>query len=324
MGDFGSFERFYRFDDQVRRKKYPNARWLVETFEINERTARRNIDFMRDRLHAPLVYDATERGYYYPDESFQLPRFQISQEEILSLLIAKDLLAQSAGGHISEQISTFFEKLISIDGGISFGPEEIGAMFSSSWVGHRPTQPIIFKSVLQSLFEKRILEISYSNTSDGLETVRHVEPHHLQHYMGSWMMLAWCRKRNDWRNFALARISKTSVLDEFFASRPPCEWRHKLEGAYGLFQGTDLVKVVLRFNKFRAAWVRDECWHPDQTVEELTDGSLRLSFPVSAFQEVKMRILQYGADVVVEEPLALRQEVRAEIEKMGCLYTNVK
>lgn len=144
MGDFGAFERFYRFDEQVRKRRYPNARWLVDTFEINERTARRNIDFMRDRLHAPLVYDQNRRGYFYPDDSYQLPRFQISQEEILSLLIARDLLAQSAGGLISDQISSFFQKLISIDGGIPFGPEQIGEMFSSVWVGYRPTPQAVF------------------------------------------------------------------------------------------------------------------------------------------------------------------------------------
>lgn len=320
MGDFTAFERFYRFDDQIRKQKYPNSSWLVETFEINERTARRTIEFMRDRLHAPLEYDSSNRGYFYPDESYQLPRFQISQEELLALLIARDLLKQSAGGAISEQISSFFQKLISIDGAIPFGLDQIGEMFSSVWLGYRPTRPSVFKSVLQALLEKRVLNIAYIGTSDEYEKIRCVEPHHLQHYMGSWMLVAWCRVRNDWRNFALARIKNAVVLDETFSAKPSSTWRPRLEAGYGLFQGDQLTEVVLRFNKFRAGWVRDEWWHPDQKMEEFSDGSLRLAFPVAAFHEVKMRILQYGADVTVEEPEALRKEVAAEIERMGAVY----
>jgi predicted DNA-binding transcriptional regulator YafY len=320
MGDFTAFERFYRFDALVRTKKYPNSSWLVKTFEINERTARRTIDFMRDRLGAPLEYDLNKRGYYYPDDSYQLPRFQISQEELLSLLISRNLLSQSAGGFISDQISSFFQKLISIDGAIPFNSEQLGELFSSVWVGYRPTRPSVFKVVLQALLEKRVLDIAYVGTNDEQEKLRTVEPHHLQHYMGSWMLVAWCRVRNDWRNFALVRIKNAVVRDEPFEAKPSSAWRPRLEGGYGLFQGDQLTKVVLKFNKFRANWVRDEWWHHNQEMEEWSDGSLRLSFPVSAFHEVKMRILQYGVDVVVEEPAELRREVAAEIERMGQLY----
>jgi predicted DNA-binding transcriptional regulator YafY len=55
-------------------------------------------------------------------------------------------------------------------------------------------------------------------------------------------------------------------------------------------------------------------------VEEQTDGSLILRFVVTDFREVKLRILQYGADVEVLAPEALREEVRKEIVRMVKLY----
>jgi predicted DNA-binding transcriptional regulator YafY len=55
-------------------------------------------------------------------------------------------------------------------------------------------------------------------------------------------------------------------------------------------------------------------------VEEQTDGSLILRFVVTDFREVKLRILQYGADVEVLAPEALRDEVRKEIGRMVTLY----
>jgi len=38
--------------------------------------AQRDIDFMRDRLLCPLDYDPSQKGYYYNDETFSLPRRQ--------------------------------------------------------------------------------------------------------------------------------------------------------------------------------------------------------------------------------------------------------
>lgn len=95
MGDFLVFERFVWLDRQVRQKRFPNARKLAEQFELSRKTAQRNIDFMRDRLIAPLEYNPSKKGYYYLDETFELPHFLATQEEVLSVLLARNLLSCS-------------------------------------------------------------------------------------------------------------------------------------------------------------------------------------------------------------------------------------
>ena len=98
------YERFIWFDRSVRRGRYPNATILADKFEISRKTAQRNIDFMRDRLGAPLDYDAGRRGYHYTDQSFQLTPFQASQEELLAVLTARNLLTHVSGGYLSREI----------------------------------------------------------------------------------------------------------------------------------------------------------------------------------------------------------------------------
>lgn len=78
--------------------------------------------------------------------------------------------------------------------------------------------------------------------------------------------------------------------------------------------------MALHFTPYRARWLRDELWHPEQEMEERPDGSLVMCFPVTDFREVKLRILQYGADVKVVEPIELREEIEAEIGRMVELY----
>jgi predicted DNA-binding transcriptional regulator YafY len=149
---------------------------------------------------------------------------------------------------------------------------------------------------------------------------REAEPHHLQHYMASWVLTAFCRQRTAWRKFYLSRMNALHPLEPAFEPRPECQWRPLLDSAFGLFQGDDTIAVTLRFTPFRARWVRLQLWHPAQQMTERPDGSLDLTLPVADFREIKMKILQFGADCEVVAPEGLRKEVRNEIEKMDDLY----
>jgi predicted DNA-binding transcriptional regulator YafY len=55
MAAKGVYERFLWFHNQVKAEKYPNSRTLAEKSELSRKTAQRDIEFMRDRLGAPLV-----------------------------------------------------------------------------------------------------------------------------------------------------------------------------------------------------------------------------------------------------------------------------
>jgi predicted DNA-binding transcriptional regulator YafY len=110
------------------------------------------------------------------------------------------------------------------------------------------------------------------------------------------------------------------VEPETFDPKPDDQWKHLLQGAFGIFQAKETVTAVLRFTPFRARWIKEQIWHPHQTMTHLDDGGLELSLPVADFREIKLKILQFGADVEVISPEELRQEVRKEIEKMTKIY----
>ncbi|BBO87257.1 hypothetical protein [Desulfosarcina ovata] len=69
MGTIATLERIFWFDDQARRKRYPNASKLARRFELSTKTAQRCVDAMRDRFGAPLEYHPSKRGYHYLDDS---------------------------------------------------------------------------------------------------------------------------------------------------------------------------------------------------------------------------------------------------------------
>lgn len=320
MGEQLLVERYQWLDRQVRSGKYPNARMLAEKFEVTEKTAQRNIIHMRDRLRTPLEYDASRKGYFYTDTTFQLPSPPITQEELLAILLAQNMLSASAGGVISDKIRSFGQKLFASTGILGLTQERLNEAFSATWNEYAPAQGPVFQKAMRALLESRLLGFTYTSPQDQKPRSRTVEPHHLQHYMGSWGMIGYCHLRKEWRKFMLSRMKDVSIKDETFSPKSKTQWKNQLEGGFGIFQGKEPKRVTLRFNSFRAPWIREQVWHPDQIVEEVGDGSITLAFPVCDFREVKMKVLQFGAHVEVLEPQVLRDEIREDIQKMGYLY----
>lgn len=315
MGENQKILQYQWFDAEVRADKYPNATTLARQFEIVPKTAQRSIDFMRDQLNAPLHYNPSRKGYFYTDKTFVLPASEPTQEEMLAILLAQNILENSAEGFISRQIRSFSRKLFGKNGVFGVTEKRFREAFSSSWNEYAPTQGHVFKKVMKALLDHKYLTITYTSPKDNLPLSRTVEPHHLQHYMGSWGLIAFCHVRNEWRWFMLSRMSNVEAKSDSFAPKPRAQWKNQLERGFGIFQGEELVLVKLHFNAFRAPWIREQIWHKDQKIEEVSDGSLILSFPVCKFHEVKMRILQFGGDVMVLEPEELRQDVIAEAKR---------
>ena len=44
---------------------YPNAQRLAERFNISHRQAQRDLDYLRNKLCAPVEYDKSRKGFYY-------------------------------------------------------------------------------------------------------------------------------------------------------------------------------------------------------------------------------------------------------------------
>lgn len=320
MGDHLLLERYRWFHQQVKAGRHPNAAGLADRFEISPRTAKRDIDRMSDRLGAPLEYDSRKKGYVYTEPGFELPLPQISQEELLAILLARNLLSASAGGMISRAITSFGRKLLSTTGNFGLSERRLDEAFSATWNGYAPAQADTFRQIADALLQPHLLRFTYHSPLSDEPTHRTVEPHHLQHYNGSWLLIAYCHARQGWRKFALSRISALEKLKQTFPLRPRHQWHSQIEGGFGLIQGPQRQTVTLRFNPFRAGWIREQIWHPEQRFTTHPDGSLDLSFPAADLREVKLRVLQFGAEVEVIEPTELRQIVRDEALRMIGLY----
>jgi len=320
MGSKNIYERFVWFDHRVRSGKYPNATSLSGQFEISVKTAQRDIEFMRDRLNCPLLYDKTSKGYYYENDTFSLPMVYLSSEELSSLLIARKFLKDISEGYIGRDISTIVEKITAILKKHVAEESFIDDALSFQLIEYSPASEEVFKAVLEGCLKRRSLSFTYRSLTRDDETTRTVDPYHLLNYMGTWHLIAYCHLRHGLRNFVFGRMSDLKVLENTFTIPKSFNIQEHLQSAFGICKGIPTKEVCLRFSPEKARWIIGQVWHKDQKVKINKDGSLDLSFPVASFAEIMMEILKHGSGVEVIRPKALRELIREEAGRIIRIY----
>lgn len=317
-----AYERYNWFHCQIKSANHPNARGLAERFELSIKQAQRDIEFMRDRLSAPLVYSPVKRGYEYGKAGYELPPVWFREDDLMALCIAVRLATTIPDRKMKSSLQDLIEKFLlfrSPDHPVKL--KDFQDKISVKNIQYYSVNEAVFNQAVWAVLRGEPLKISYRTPHKGETTERVVQPLHLLCYMGSWHLIAFCSMRKTLRDFVLSRIRNietAAMRPDIPASLPPI--KEYVRENFGLMGGAKSIKVCLKFHPRISDWVSEQMWHPGQEVSRGRDGSVTLSFPVADFREVSREILKYGSDVEVLSPKGLRDEIRMEIKKMNGIY----
>lgn len=128
--------------------------------------------------------------------------------------------------------------------------------------------------------------------------------------------------RQDWRTFHIGRLAKVELTGERFEPRADFDLYTLLRRAWGINWGKgEMHEVRLRFPPGRiTARVKSSEWHMSQHIEDLSDGGCVLVVKIGDYVEMKPFIRQWGKDVIVLAPEALRCEIAEEMRAAARLY----
>jgi predicted DNA-binding transcriptional regulator YafY len=318
-------ERLYRIHAMLRSRRLVGTRAFLEELEVSRATFKRDLEILRDRLHAPIVYDHAAEAYRYDDAVadralWQLPGLWFSADELRALLTMDRLLADLQPGVLSELVGPIRARLRELIESGEHTVEEVSRRIRVLTMGARAVEPANFRTLSTALLSRRRLHLRYLKRDTGEVTERDVSPQRLVHYRDNWYLDAWCHKRQALRTFAVDAIESVSVLEQAATEVKDETLDRHLTSGYGIFAGVSTQEAVLLFNATRARWVSRETWHPQQDGKLQLDGGYLLRFPYSREPELVMDILKYGADVEVLSPESLRQAVATQLRAAAQLY----
>ena len=321
------FDRIYRLHGLLINRRTPIPLTdIMDKLQCSKSTVTRCIEELRNYLNAPLEYDRQRHGYFYnqqhADKPYELPGLWFSAEELNGLLICHQILQNISPGILSQQITQLQQRIDDIFKIRHQASANISQKIKLLSTGRRLKDDAQFKKTAAALFNGKQINIHYNGRGENAtQTDRTISPQQLIYYRDNWYIAAFCHHRNELRVFAIDNISSSKILDKQIAKTiDPTQVEQFLTSSYGIFSGTAKHIAVLEFSKFRAQWVADESWHPNQQGQWLENGNYQLGIPFNDSRELIMDILKHGAEVEVKAPEFLREAVIQQIAAMQKKY----
>jgi predicted DNA-binding transcriptional regulator YafY len=151
---------------------------------------------------------------------------------------------------------------------------------------------------------------------DGIDSRREVEPHALVNLGRRWYLLAWDRRREDWRSFRVDRLARPASTGVRFAARSlPAKdaaafVKESIIGAPNRFEArvTLLASAAEIASRVPAHWGKVQPIDAHTCEYRTGDDDLRW---------LALRVAMLGVDFEVQEPPELVEHLRALAERLG-------
>ena len=320
--------RLYRIEALIRSRGHVSFQTLLDELEVSPATLKRDLEYLRSRMGAPIEYDRLARGYCFGSAGFEgvrqeLPGLWFNESELYSLLTAQQLLAGlDSGGLLSRHLQPLLDRIHQMLGS-GEGADAANRLIKRIKVVsalRRPVPSRFFERVSAALLQRRRLHLRYLTRGRGEVSERDVSPQRLVHYRNTWYLDAWCHRVDALRRFALDAIEEAELLDAKAKAVAMKRVQAEMDAGYGIYAGGQQRWAVLVFNPQAAQWASREEWHPEQRGRWLEGGSWEMTLPYVDDTELVMDLLRQGEQVQVTAPASLVKAIRQRLQRAGAMY----
>lgn len=317
-------ERFYKIDQMIAGRGIVPLNDFLSELDISLATFKRDLEYLRDRLNAPIVWDRDNGGYRYESQStgptFALPGMWFNASEAHALLLIQQLLKDIHPGLLSQHIEPLQSRLKALLGSGDHSADEVEKRFRMIHASQRVLPLKHFEAIATATLGRKQLKIQHYNRERDETVERLISPQQIVFYRDNWYVDAWCHLRADIRSFSIDAIQGAEPLTAKAKEIGKAKLKEYFEKGYGIFSGAKVQWAKLKFTPARARWVANEQWHPEQTAQFEPDGSYLLKIPYSDDRELLMDIMKHGDQVEVLAPANLRKRVTQILESAAKKY----
>jgi len=141
-----------------------------------------------------------------------------------------------------------------------------------------------------------------------------IDPYTLvDHGNALYLIVGITKHDGDIRILAVDRIKKLDKTEMIFTIPESFDPEQYLNPSFGIFV-EEPIQVRVRFNQEVAVYARERTWGQDQTVVDLEDGAIELSFTAAGFEEIVRWVLSFGKGARVLESETLVERVKEELK----------
>ncbi len=192
------------------------AQALAAKFNISQRTVYRDIKALEE-AGVPIIGEAGT-GYALVND-YRIPPVMFTEQEINALLTALPFLQNNTDQSLAENLGGVVTKIKAI---LKYTAKEKAEKLEQRiqvFLDRQKTSTTLLSDIQSAMVNTLVLKIKYHTIHSDTISERWVEPLALYFIQDKWLLIAYCRLKNDIREFRLDRILQLSTTSQKFTDR---------------------------------------------------------------------------------------------------------
>ena len=198
---------------QLQSKRIVTAKEIAEKYHVSIRTIYRDIRTLEES-GIPIV-TVEGKGYSMMD-GYRIPPVMFTQEEAYALITAEQLIKKNKDQSLTEQYESAITKIKSV---LKYTQKEKIELLTDRLQirnNHENEKTSNYLIELQSTISNcQLVKIDYLSLENN-KTQREIEPFALYTTQENWVLIAFCKLKNEFRAFRLDCIEKLEILEQHF------------------------------------------------------------------------------------------------------------
>ncbi|MDB5125391.1 MAG: hypothetical protein JWP94_3520 [Mucilaginibacter sp.] len=292
---------------QLQSRRVVRAADIAERFNISLRTVYRDVKTLEE-AGIPIIGEAGI-GYSIMD-GYRLPPVMFTREEATAFLTAEKFVEKLTDNSTTEHHKSAMYKirailrtaeknlLEDIDNSI-----EVFKSHSQLRVDNKD----YLQKLLLGIAQKNVLRIDYFAHHSQEETKREVEPIGVFYKDSYWHLIAFCRMRDDYRDFRVDRISRLEVTGQVFKNKHPSLKDYIAQTA----REQELDLVMMRVDKSIYRHLEYQKYYSGFVSEKTVDDQIEMTFLTASLEGFARWFMMFGDQAEIISPDSLRERVAA-------------
>jgi predicted DNA-binding transcriptional regulator YafY len=272
---------------------------------------------------APIKYSRIEHGYYYTEEDYTIHNIPLKNEDIEAIKFASNTLMNFRESPMFAQFRFAIEKIfdrLNISSNVQDERLDKLVQFDSF-----PNHP--GKEFLQPLYtaikDYHQVELVYKRFNSNTESRRIIHPYLLKEYKHRWYLIGYVEEKSSLSTYALDRMLFVELKEEDFIIQSGFYPESFFKYSFGITQNDEKsFKVQLKFPSHQKGYLLTQPLHESQQILKESEKSFLLQLEVYITYELIERILGYGDNVTVIEPVVLKEKIAERLKLALANYYN--
>jgi predicted DNA-binding transcriptional regulator YafY len=305
---------------QLQSKRVVVAKEIAQRFNISIRTVYRDIRTL-EAAGIPIGSE-TGKGYYLV-EGFLLPPVMFTPTEVGALITAGKFLNRFGDNSILKSFDSAIYKIKSIlKNSDKYYIEELQnkiMVYCTTGQNDLLVDNVI-ATIQSAICNKNVISIQYLAPSNSPPTCRTVEPIALGFYEHNWYLVAYCRLRNEYRNFRVDRIKSIFLEEKEFIKKTHGALEQILQK---MFSYKQLHRVILRVEKGVLYNSIKSRYYPGLREEVDMGSKMEITLLTDSLEILGEQLMEYKTGIEIIGPEELKLIIRKHFAQITNNYLNL-